>query len=47
MYERGPLICNDDGWGLGGESLPESKPATGAPGERAVPVPTTRDGRGD
>jgi len=47
MYERGPLICNDDGWGLGGENLPESKPAPGAPGERVVPVPATRDGRGD
>ena len=47
MYARGPLICNDDGWGLGGENLPESKPAPGAPGESVVPVPTTRDGRGD
>jgi hypothetical protein len=47
MYERGPLISNDDGWGLGGENLPESKPAPGAPPERVVPVPTTRDGRGD
>jgi hypothetical protein len=47
MYERGPLISNDDGWGLGGESLPESNPALGAPGERVAPVPTTRDGRGD
>jgi hypothetical protein len=47
MYERGPLICNDDGWGLGREKLPESNPVPGAPGERVVPVPAIRDERGD
>jgi hypothetical protein len=46
MYERGPLVCNDSGWGLGGESLPESTPVPGA-GEKAVAVPTARDERED
>jgi hypothetical protein len=47
MYERGPLICNDDGWGLGAVKLPESTPVPGAAGEKAVPVPTTREERRD
>jgi hypothetical protein len=46
MYLRGPLVTNDDAWGMGREALPESQPVRGTPVD-SVPVTAIRNERGD
>jgi hypothetical protein len=44
MYRQGPLIGNDDGWGLGRETLAETVPGTRAEPQAAAPA--TSNARG-
>jgi hypothetical protein len=47
MYRQGPLICNDDGWGLGREALAETFPGPRATPQQAAPAPVIPNERED
>jgi hypothetical protein len=46
MYRQGPLIGNDDGWGLGRETLAETVPGQRPTPQAATPASTTSNARG-
>jgi hypothetical protein len=47
MYREGPLVENDDGWGLGRETLAETAPGARATPQAGAPAPKTSITTGD